>query len=98
MDHADEKEGSKRQIRNGVYEAFAARITRYQQMIHSLAFRMTGSLAEADDLTQDTFIQAFRRLEDFRGEAKFSTWLYRIALNISLNWKKSASRRSRLHQ
>jgi len=98
MGQLDEEEAWIRQSRNGDSEAFAALITRYQQMIHSLAFRMTGSLADADDVAQDTFIQAFRRLEDFRGDAKFSTWLYRIAMNISLNWKKRVTRRDRLHQ
>jgi RNA polymerase sigma-70 factor, ECF subfamily len=96
MGQLDEEEDWIRQSRKGDSEAFAALIARYQHMIHSLAFRMTGSLADADDLAQDTFIQAFRRLEDFRGGAKFSSWLYRIAMNSSLNWKKSVSRRDRL--
>ena len=71
----------------GDHEAFAALVQCHQRMIHSLTFRMTGSLADAEDLAQETFIQAFRQLGAYRGEAKFSSWLYRIAINRCLNWK-----------
>ena len=67
-------------------------------MIHSLCYRMTGSLADADDLAQETFIHAFQQLGGFRAEARFSSWLYRIAMNQCLNWQKRAQRRDRLHR
>ena len=66
-------------------------------MIHALTFRMTGSLADADDLAQETFIQAFQRIGSFRGDAAFSSWIYRIAMNLCLNWRQREMRRSRLH-
>jgi RNA polymerase sigma-70 factor, ECF subfamily len=66
-------------------------------MVHSLTFRMTGSLADAEDLAQETFIRAYAQLGTFRGTAKFSTWLYRIAINNCLNWRQSEARRFHLH-
>jgi RNA polymerase sigma-70 factor (ECF subfamily) len=66
-------------------------------MIYSLAYRMTGSAADAEDLTQETFIRAHEQLAGFRADAKFSSWLYRIAVNHCLNWRKRIERRDRLH-
>jgi RNA polymerase sigma-70 factor (ECF subfamily) len=83
--------------RRGDQEAFESLIRRYQRMVHSLAYRMTGSLTDTQDLAQETFIQAYQQLDTFRGEAKFSSWLYRIALNRCLNWRKRESRREQVH-
>src|SRR6478672_5846319 len=63
---------------NGDHAAFESLIKDYQRMIHSLCFRMTGSLADAEDLAQETFIQAYQHLGGFRAESRFSSWLYRI--------------------
>src|SRR5690349_7163298 len=82
----------------GDLEAFEALIKRYQRMIHWLTFRMTGSVADSEDLAQETFIQAFRVVGTFRQESKFSSWLYRVALNTCLNWKKRTQRREQAHQ
>jgi RNA polymerase sigma-70 factor (ECF subfamily) len=79
--------------RSGDWEAFAALIRMHQRMIHSLAYRMSGSAADAEDLAQETFIRAYRSLDTYRGEAKFSSWLYRIALNLCLHWRRLESRR-----
>lgn len=79
--------------RNGDATAFAALVRTHQDMVHSLTYRMTGSMADADDLAQEAFLRAFEQLESFRAEAKFSTWLYRIALNACLNWQKREMRR-----
>ena len=87
-----------RQSRAGEAEAFAALVRQHQRMIHSLTYRMTGSPAEAEDLAQETFLRAWRHLDSFQGEAKFSTWLCRIAMNASLNWRQRESRRSEVHQ
>ena len=81
----------------GDTDAFGALVTQYQKMIHALAFRMTGSLEDAEDLAQETFLRAFQQLATFRREAKFSTWLCQIAMNTSLNWRKRESRRSEIH-
>ncbi len=84
------------QSQNGDPAAFEALIRNHQRMIHSLTFRMTGSLADAEDLAQETFIRAYEQIGDFRGASKFSTWLYRIAVNSCLNWRQSEARRFRL--
>jgi RNA polymerase sigma-70 factor (ECF subfamily) len=81
----------------GDTEAFAALVTQHQKMVHAMAFRMTGSLADAEDLTQETFLRAFRQLGSFRAESKFSTWLCQIAMNLSLNWRARENRRGEIH-
>ena len=58
---------------------------------------MTGSLADAEDLAQETFIRAYEQIGSYRGAAKFSTWLYRIAVNACLNWRRHEARRFQLH-
>jgi RNA polymerase sigma-70 factor (ECF subfamily) len=65
--------------------AFAALVRRHQAPVRALLRRLThGDDALADDLSQEAFIQAFRKLSQFRGEARFSTWIYRIAYNAFL--------------
>jgi RNA polymerase sigma-70 factor (ECF subfamily) len=81
------------QSRKGDWEAFAALIRMHQRMIHSLTYRMSGSLADAEDLAQEAFIQAYRSLDSYRGAAKFSSWLYKIALNQCLRWRRLERRR-----
>ena len=95
---ATDSEGQREtQSRSGEPDAFEVLIHEHQRMIHSLCYRMTGSLADAQDLAQETFIQAYSHWADFRGDAKVSSWLYRIAVNQCLNWNKQTSRRDRLH-
>jgi RNA polymerase sigma-70 factor (ECF subfamily) len=77
--------------------AFEELIRQHQRMVHALTYRMTGSLADAEDLAQETFLRAYEQIATFRGGAKFSTWLYRIAVNTCLNWRQSEARRCRLH-
>lgn len=84
------------QCQKGSPAAFEELIRNHQRMIHSLTFRMTGSLADAEDLAQETFIRAYGQIATFRGTAKFSTWLYCIAVNICLNWRQSEARRFQL--
>jgi len=85
------------QTQKGSPAAFEELVRNHQRMIHSLTFRMTGSLADAEDLAQETFIRAYEQIGTFRGTSKFSTWLYRIAVNTCLNWRQSEARRSQLH-
>jgi RNA polymerase sigma-70 factor, ECF subfamily len=85
------------QSQNGSPAAFEELVRNHQRMVHSLTFRMTGSLADAEDLAQETFIRAYAQIGAFRGTAKFSTWLYRIAVNTCLNWRQSEARRFHLH-
>ncbi|MGA2853016.1 MAG: RNA polymerase sigma factor [Verrucomicrobiota bacterium] len=84
------------QSQNGDPAAFEALIRNHQHMVHSLTYRMTGSLADAEDLAQETFIRAYEQIGGFRGTSKFSTWLYRIAVNTCLNWRQSEARRFRM--
>jgi RNA polymerase sigma-70 factor (ECF subfamily) len=77
--------------------AFEELVRQHQRMIHALTFRMTGSLADAEDLAQETFLRAYQQIGSFRGASKFSTWLYRIAMNICLNWRQSETRRCHLY-
>ena len=85
------------QSRQGDHEAFESLVRKYQRMIYALTFRMSGTAADAEDLTQESFVRAFEQLDTFRAEAKFSSWLYRIAVNQCLNWRKRNERRERLH-
>jgi RNA polymerase sigma-70 factor (ECF subfamily) len=79
--------------RRGDRESFAQLMRLHEKQIYNFTYRMLGSVGEAEDLTQDIFIAAFRGIRSFRGEAKFSTWLYRIALNQARNRIKYLSRR-----
>lgn len=67
-------------------EAFGQLIDRHAATIVNLAYRMVGNRAEAEDLAQETFLAAFKSLSTFRADAKFSTWLYRIATNKCKDW------------
>jgi RNA polymerase sigma-70 factor, ECF subfamily len=77
--------------------AFEELIRQHQRMVHALTYRMTGSLADAEDLAQETFLRAYEQIGAFRGAAKFSTWLYRIAVNTCLNWRQSETRRFQIY-
>ena len=85
------------QSQNGDPAAFETLVRQHQRMIHSLAYRMTGSLADAEDLAQETFVRAYAQLPKYQGAAKFSTWLYRIAINTCLNWRQREQRRQVVH-
>jgi RNA polymerase sigma-70 factor (ECF subfamily) len=67
----------------GDQDAFAILVDRHQERVYRLARRLTRSPADAEEVLQDTFLRAYRRLGGFRGEARFSTWLYRIATNAA---------------
>ncbi|MCS7156289.1 MAG: sigma-70 family RNA polymerase sigma factor [Blastocatellia bacterium] len=68
-------------VRNGEAEAFEALVKRWEDRIYRLAMRLLGHPEDAREVTQETFLAAFRKLHQFRGRARFSSWLYRIALN-----------------
>src|SRR5689334_17913530 len=72
--------------------AFAALVARYQARVYRLACRLTSD-TEAPDVLQDTFLQVHRHLPAFRGDAKFGTWLYRIATNACLMRRRATARR-----
>lgn len=72
------------QAQSGDGEAFAVLFEQHKKRVYSLCLLMTGDIADAEDLTQDAFIQVFRKLGTFRGDSAFSTWLYRVAVNTVL--------------
>ena len=86
-----------RASQNGDPAAFEALVRQHQRMIHSLTYRMTGSLADAEDLAQEAFVRAYEQIGQYQGGAKFSTWLYRIAINACLNWRQRETRRLEVH-
>lgn len=68
----------------GDADAFAILFNRHKHRVYAVCLRMTNNTAEADDLTQEVFLQVFRKLNTFRGESALSTWLYRLAVNSAL--------------
>jgi RNA polymerase sigma-70 factor (ECF subfamily) len=92
--HKEEEQLLIRRCRRGDTEAFARLMRRYEKQIYNFTYRMLGSEEEAEDLTQDIFLAVFRGMGSFRAEAKFSTWLYRIALNQARNRVKYLTRRN----
>lgn len=80
------------QIRSGNVDAYAALVTKYQRMIFTLALRMVGNREDAEEVSQDTFVKAYKALDSFKGTSKFSTWLYRIVYNTSLDYIKKNKR------
>lgn len=81
----------------GDTRAFEALVRRHQRWVFTLALRMIGDAAEAEDLAQDVFLKAYRGLAGFRGTARFSTWLYSIASHHCLNALEARGRQP-LHQ
>lgn len=69
---------------HGEEDAFAALFELHKRRVYSLCLRMTGDTAEAEDLTQEAFLQLFRKVGTFRGESAFSTWLHRLVVNVVL--------------
>ena len=72
----------------GDTQSFGLLVERYQDRLFNTLLRFTGSRHDASDLVQDAFIQALVKLESFRGDAQFYTWLYRIAMNLSLSQRR----------
>jgi len=91
MENQDENIYIKR-ILEGETNLFSYFAERYSRSIHSLIIRIIPSKEDAEELTQDTFLKAFRKLDTFKGECSFSTWLFRIAYNTAI----SATRKKRI--
>jgi len=82
----------------GDQKAFELLVIKYQRRIERLIGRMVRDTDLIEDIAQETFIRAYRALAQFRGEAQFYTWLYRIAVNTALNALRSGKRGAVLHQ
>ena len=75
--------------------AYDELIRRYQERIYATVYHMTSNHEDANDLTQETFIKAYRALNSFKGDSSFYTWIYRIAVNKTINFLKT--RKNRVH-
>jgi RNA polymerase sigma-70 factor (ECF subfamily) len=78
--------------KTGDTESFNQLVKRWERPIFALAYRTLGREEDARDVTQETFLRAFRALGGFKGDAKFSSWLYRIALNLCRDWMRKDRR------
>ena len=81
-----------RSVLRGNVNDFEKLVTAYEKNVYNIALRMVGDPEDAADMTQETFIKAYRALSGFRGDSKFSSWLYRIASNVCLDFLRSRSR------
>ena len=81
-----------RSVLRGNVNDFEKLVTAYEKNVYNIALRMVGDPEDAADMTQETFIKAYRALSSFRGDSKFSSWLYRIASNVCLDFLRSRSR------
>ena len=82
-----------RRVLEGDVNAFEDLVTEHEKGVYAIAQRMTGNAEDAADMTQETFIKAYNSLSSFRGDSKFSVWLYRIATNVCLDFLRSRSRK-----
>jgi RNA polymerase sigma-70 factor (ECF subfamily) len=73
-----------RRAQQGDSDAFAGLFYAHKARVYALCLRLTNNVSEAEDLTQDAFVQVFRKLSTFRGDSAFSTWLHRVAVNTVL--------------
>ena len=74
--------------RAGETRLFAELVRLYQDPVFAMALRFVGAPGDAEDVAQEAFLRAYRGLEGFKGNAKFSTWLYRITWNLCADWKR----------
>jgi len=84
-----------RRARRGDLKAYDELVRRYQERIYATIYHMTSNHEDANDLAQDSFIKAFQALASFKGGSSFYTWLYRIAVNKTINFLKQ--RKNRTH-
>ena len=80
-------------FRRGDPDVFDLIVERYRRDVYRISYRMTGSHEEADDVAQETFLRAWGALRSFRGDSALKTWLFRIAMNLSINLGRSISTR-----
>lgn len=88
-----------KKAQQGDPDAFATLFYTHRPRVYSLCLRMTNNTAEAEDLTQDAFLQVFRKLSTFRGDSALSTWLYRVAVNtVLMHFRKKGLRQVSLDE
>src|SRR5256714_12854266 len=84
-----------RRARTGEMEAYDELVRRYQERIYATIYHMTANHEDANDLAQETFIKAYQALKSFKGDSSFFTWIYRIAVNKTINFLKQ--RKNKTH-
>lgn len=82
-----------RKVLGGDANAFETLVLEYEKNVYNIALRKTGNSEDAADMTQEAFIKAYNSLQSFRGDSKFSVWLYRIVSNVCLDFLRSKNRR-----
>ena len=82
-----------RRVQHGDTEAFSLLVSAYEKTVFNVAFQMTGNREDAQDIAQEAFFKAYTSLPSFRGDSKFSSWLYRIVSNLCLDFKRRQGRR-----
>ena len=85
-----------RKARRGDLNAYDELVKRYQQRIYATIYHMTSNHEDANDLAQESFIKAFQALNTFKGGSTFYTWLYRIAVNKTINFLKQRKKRQHM--
>ncbi len=85
-----------KRVQAGDLSAYDELVRRYQERIYGTIYHMTANHEDANDLTQETFIKAYQALRSFKGDSSFFTWLYRIAINKTLNFLKQRRNRTYL--
>ena len=92
--HAEAPDALVHAARTGDVRAFNELVRRYRPRLLALALHLTGSAQDAEDIAQDSFLRAFQRIQEFEGRSAFFTWIYRIALNRSLQVIQQRRRRA----
>ncbi len=82
--------------KRGDRDAYDALVRAYEKRVYNLAYRLSGNYDEANDISQDAFLRVFQALKLFRGEANFSTWLFRIVTNVYLDRRKRTRNKQHL--
>ncbi|AKJ65179.1 RNA polymerase sigma factor [Kiritimatiella glycovorans] len=85
-----------RRVQQGDAGAYEDLVRRHHARIYGLVYNMTSNREDAEDLTQEIFLKAYRSLSRFQGRSSFYTWLYRIALNMTINYRKKRNRKQAL--
>ena len=89
----EEEQAVVRRVQDGDVNAFGDLVAAYEKNVYNLALRMTGSAQDAEDMAQEAFLKAYSSLAGFRGESKFSVWLYRIVSNVCLDFLRKKGKR-----
>lgn len=82
---------------DGDTEAFSVIVERYKKKVYGIAYGISNNCGYAEEISQEVFIRVFRSLSRFRGRSTFSTWLYRIAVNCSINYVRRLARRREIN-